>query len=334
MPASEQELTETLRSWLLGQMHVGNIRPGDAIPSIRKVARSHSADHRVVARAYAQLQHEGLVEVRGRSGVFAAPAPTGRAAILRGRGAWLASILGEAWNRQISLAELADLVDRCTRHGLRCACVESTEDHAIAIAAEAAFAFGLETVIHRFEALPDGSAKTAAVDDLEQVIADCDLVLTTVFHARSIAPIAHRVGRPCVAIAINPLLREEIRQRLAKPLTVVVADPLFADRARLYFGDAEMLGTLQLMLADDVDPATLDGRDDVLLTRAARRRLGLAEYHLMGPTTSYIAPESARGIAAAIVRIMLDEDDPGEPGDSVAMHDRLPPGGATGRPGL
>lgn len=306
--ASDRTLADTLRAWLLGQLHVGLVRPGESIPSIREIARSHDVDHRAAARAYAQLQDEGLVEVRGRSGVFAAPAPSSRAAVLQGRRAWLADVLGEAWLRQVSFAELSDLMRRCTRHGLRCACIDGTEDHAVAIAAEAAWGFGLETVVHRFASFADGTPEAAALAGIEDVMVASDFVITTVFHAHAIAPVAERVGRACVAVAVNPALRDSIRARLGQPLTVVVADPGYANRARLYFGDLENVGTLQLLVADDVDASTLAGRDDVLITRAARRRLGLEETHLTSQAITFIAPESAHAIGSAIISIVLNED--------------------------
>ncbi|NNC32700.1 GntR family transcriptional regulator [Longimicrobium terrae] len=51
----------------------GAAAAGDRLPSIRALWREMGVDHRVVAQAYRILEDEGLVEVRGRSGVYLAP---------------------------------------------------------------------------------------------------------------------------------------------------------------------------------------------------------------------------------------------------------------------
>jgi DNA-binding transcriptional regulator YhcF (GntR family) len=63
-----QDLRKELTSYLL----MGQLKPGDRLPSIRALAREKKLDHRIVANAYRSLAKEGLVEIRGRSGVVAA----------------------------------------------------------------------------------------------------------------------------------------------------------------------------------------------------------------------------------------------------------------------
>ena len=122
----EQDLTDRLRDRLLNALHVGRIRPGDRLPSIREVARDTGEDHRAVAASYRVLQEEGLVEVRGRSGVYVAQQERLGGELLAETARWLAGVMTDAWRRQIPLAELHDLLRRCTAQTrLRVACVES-----------------------------------------------------------------------------------------------------------------------------------------------------------------------------------------------------------------
>jgi GntR family transcriptional regulator len=50
----------------------GAIRVGDQLPTIRKVAEELAMNPNTVARAYRELEHEGVVEVRHGLGVFVA----------------------------------------------------------------------------------------------------------------------------------------------------------------------------------------------------------------------------------------------------------------------
>ncbi|HYW07386.1 MAG TPA: GntR family transcriptional regulator, partial [Longimicrobium sp.] len=68
-----ERLVDVLRERVLGGIHTGRLDTGDRLPSYREVTEQTGVtDLRTVARAYAVLEREGLVEVRGRSGVFVA----------------------------------------------------------------------------------------------------------------------------------------------------------------------------------------------------------------------------------------------------------------------
>ncbi|MCD9032915.1 GntR family transcriptional regulator [Luteimonas sp. Y-2-2-4F] len=50
----------------------GQLRPGDALPSVREVAAAHAINPMTVSRAYSQLEAEGvLVRLRGKGMVVA-----------------------------------------------------------------------------------------------------------------------------------------------------------------------------------------------------------------------------------------------------------------------
>ena len=56
----------------------GQLRPGDALPSVRDVAATHAINPMTVSRAYSQLETEGvLVRLRGRGMSVAARATDG-----------------------------------------------------------------------------------------------------------------------------------------------------------------------------------------------------------------------------------------------------------------
>ncbi|HRJ21429.1 MAG TPA: GntR family transcriptional regulator [Bryobacteraceae bacterium] len=51
-------------------VETGALRPGDQLPGIRRLAESVVMNPNTVAKAYRELEHEGLVELRQGSGAF------------------------------------------------------------------------------------------------------------------------------------------------------------------------------------------------------------------------------------------------------------------------
>jgi GntR family transcriptional regulator len=60
----------------------GAIRPGETLPSIRTLAEMLRVNRNTVAKAYAELEHEGVIETLPGRGAFvsAQPSPYGRRA--------------------------------------------------------------------------------------------------------------------------------------------------------------------------------------------------------------------------------------------------------------
>lgn len=286
-----------LRYHIIGQIHVGLLRRGDALPSIRRVAHETGADHRAVAAAYRALAAEGLVEIRPGSGVYLAgadgpPPPAGA-------GAWLGELLMGGWTRRTSRAGMGDAVARVTSARVRCAVVESNEDHLVAIAAELAGDFSLEVAPVLVSPAGEGASAIAAT------AADADVVVTTAFHEALGRAAAARAGKPCVVVKVNPAFSAAVGRMLAGNVTAVIADPRFAARGRAHLEVTPHRGSVRFVLADELSgpperSPELRGQA-VLITRAARRRLGLPEYHLIPPPTPYLAPDSARELCDAIV---------------------------------
>ena len=49
---------------------IGALRPGDQLPAIRRVAEDLVINPNTVAKAYRELEHEGVIELRQGSGAF------------------------------------------------------------------------------------------------------------------------------------------------------------------------------------------------------------------------------------------------------------------------
>lgn len=61
---------DTVRSRLLSALHVGRLRPGQRVMSVRRLAHMIGVNRKAVHRAYTELAREGFLEVRPGSGTF------------------------------------------------------------------------------------------------------------------------------------------------------------------------------------------------------------------------------------------------------------------------
>jgi len=64
-------------------LETGALRAGDQLPAIRKVAEDLVMNPNTVVRAYRELQHEGIIELRHGSGAYVSERATGPARVTR-----------------------------------------------------------------------------------------------------------------------------------------------------------------------------------------------------------------------------------------------------------
>ncbi|MBW3629363.1 MAG: GntR family transcriptional regulator [Gemmatimonadetes bacterium] len=134
---TERDLAELLRDRVVGGLHRGTLHGGDRLAGVRETARETGLDPRTVVRVYRELEAEGLVEVRGRSGVYVAPQERRAGEMLPETMRWMTGVIVESWRRMIRIPELPEFVRRCTSaERARCALVESVEDAARAYTLE------------------------------------------------------------------------------------------------------------------------------------------------------------------------------------------------------
>jgi GntR family transcriptional regulator len=90
-----------------------SVAPGDLVPSVRELARDLTINHNTVARAYRELQSQGiLAPVRGTGLEITPQAPKrcqqDRIGLIRAR---LRSVLDEARQSQLEAGEIRELVE-------------------------------------------------------------------------------------------------------------------------------------------------------------------------------------------------------------------------------
>ncbi|MGO8757891.1 MAG: GntR family transcriptional regulator [Terracidiphilus sp.] len=71
-PSSGVPIYLQLMEQIKHAVDTGAIREGEQLPTIRKVAEELAMNPNTVARAYRELEHEGVIEVRHGSGAFIA----------------------------------------------------------------------------------------------------------------------------------------------------------------------------------------------------------------------------------------------------------------------
>jgi len=78
-PQATEPIYRQIAEQLRRLVSAGQLRGGDALPSVREVASTHAINPMTVSRAYSQLEAEGVLErLRGKGMVVAASAGTRR----------------------------------------------------------------------------------------------------------------------------------------------------------------------------------------------------------------------------------------------------------------
>lgn len=301
MPGSAG-ITERLRDRLVGDLHLGRLHSGDRLPAVREVAAELGVGVRAAVRAYRELEREGLVEIRSRSGVYVAPQERLSAELLEETARWLAETLVEAVKRRIPIPHLPELLRRYTGSVRpRCVLLESTEDHLTILGAELRDEFGFDV-----EEVNLGSGHWTEAG-VAGAVEEADIAVTTTFHAAEARGTAERVGTPLVIVTVHPEIAATLERRLSEgSLTVVCADPAFGERVVAIYAD-RFPNEIRVVPATDREAVRgLGPADPVLLTLAARQHLGSTELRMLLPHSPSISPESARELAEILVRFNID----------------------------
>ena len=292
----------TLRDRITRAMHQGRLQPGTRLPSARNMAEDLGVDRRCVLAALRALAADGLVELRARSGVFAARPPRVSGAPkssvdARAEGAlldFLARGVAAGWG-------VSDLVEalsaRLRRAPLRTACVSDNADQGAALCAEARRTYGLSTSWVDAHTIADDRA-------LPQAARSAQLVLTSAYHAAAAHRVANRVGAPVTMVTPRADLSATLLDAVARePVYFVGTDPRFAQAMARHFADAPPEHCRPIILGRD-DVRGVPRHAAVYLMPSAEARLGGVppSWRLL-PRTCAFSAESARQVVSAILRV-------------------------------
>jgi DNA-binding transcriptional regulator YhcF (GntR family) len=290
------DIADVLRRRIVADLHLGRLKPGDRLPSLRTIAREMNVSIRTAARGYALLERDGLVTVRGRSGIYLV-APFAVEIKLEEPLAWYAEMLKDAWSRRIALMDVTQMLSELVEHPMTVACVESTEDHMIAFCAELGEDFSLTT--SSVKLTPTGASVDGIDMSVEDALSGVDFIVTTAFHASDVYAAAESLSKPVVIVSVNETLVETFENELsAGAITIIADDPAFVERFRMYLSERfRNRGDLRIytMTAVRDDPSIATG-STVLYTRAARKRLNAEEFHLLPRPVAFLSDRAAQKV--------------------------------------
>lgn len=293
------DVTAALRQRLLSGSHLGLIRSGERLPSVRDLAREFAVDNRTVLAAYRTLEREGLVELRQRSGIFfGPPAVAASHAGLTRQGEWARDVLLQGLSRGTPIPDVpGELARHFATVRLRGACIECNDDQIAALVSELSSDFGFDAKGYNVdELLADAGAAST--------LSEFDLIVTSPFHAGEVQELAVRVRKPWIAISYRSDVFAEIARLLpATPVYFVLTDKRFAAKLVKIYAATPGADHLHLVLQgrDDVDAIPLSA--PTYLSRTARERL--ATHPLLDrvmPETRIFSSDSAREILTFLVR--------------------------------
>jgi DNA-binding transcriptional regulator YhcF (GntR family) len=293
------QLADLLRQRFFSGLHLGLLRPGSRLPSTRELAIELGVDRRLIVQAYRELEREGLVELRQRSGIYFGPRAPGRAgARLSPPAEWAVEVFARGLEMGIPAPQLGDhLGAYLATLRLRACCIECNEDQIGALRAELEADYGLETTGAEVDALLAEPSPPAA-------LRRADLLVTTTFHAGEVQELAARAGRPWIAVELRTDIYAEVSRLLeGSAVYFVVRDARYAEKLRRIFASTAGAGNLRALVVDRDDVGAIPDGAPAYITRAARARLGPSPLlERVMPEERVFATASAREILTLIVR--------------------------------
>lgn len=292
------DIATQLRQRLVAELHLGLRRPGDRLPSTRDLARELQADPRVVLAAYRELEDDGLVEFRPRSGVYVAEsALTGRSSLPR-LAAWALEIFVEGLGRGVPAPELPERLRRCLETlRLHATCIECNLDQLHSLCHELHRDFGLDTTPLELDAL------NADGEDARAILRRTDILVTTSLHAADVKRAAERVGKPWFAITIGSELISEMTRLLRDgPVYIIGTDERVRGKMRTIFQPVSGSENLHVMIVGQDDLGAIAPDAPTYVMKRVRDVLGalpnLAHLH---PMDRVFSRESARELLGFIL---------------------------------
>ncbi len=196
-----ESLLEQARGQILAALHAGLLRPGERLPSLRRVARISGLNVKTVMRVYAQLQDERLVVLRSGSGAFVTeqvqeelqPAHALRLVRLVRR------TLDEASAMNLTPGAYEDLVHRVVaRNALKHRAVAVLECNAEQVRLFSQEINSRIGVTARPILLSEAAERPVAA-----IIRSCSILTVTNFHLDEGRQIAERFRKPLVLLRLN-----------------------------------------------------------------------------------------------------------------------------------
>lgn len=248
-------------------IHLGLVKPGDRLPSLRAASSEFGVDQRLVLAAYRELEQEGVVVMRPRSGIYVAPDP--QAAVVIPSGArWMSEMFLQGFARGVPPNALGPMLTcAVSSQPLTAACLECNADQILWMASQLRNEFGLSTTWVETGELESQTA----VDRLRA----SHFIVTTSFHAAEARRVGEQYGLPVVVATAGRDGITQIRAELGRgPVYFIGTDARYAQKLLEASDSTRWMSNLRPLVADRLHPTAIPPGAPVVVTQAVAEILG------------------------------------------------------------
>ncbi|HUF22368.1 MAG TPA: GntR family transcriptional regulator [Burkholderiales bacterium] len=295
----KSDIVRTLRQRILRALQIGAVMPGDRLPSTRELAAEMTVDARAVAAAYRELENDGLVEMRRRSGVFVAKAAkTWRSRPLPSV-PWMADVLAAGIARGVPVSELPELFAMAFDRGrIRAAVIATSRDQADGLQRELQEDFGLDVRTVLGELIEPRRP-------LPRAIHRAHLLVSTEALATQVGALAARLGKTHIKLTVRfDLFETEWGALRGLDAFVLVSDAHFGTEVRNYLAGTGAADRVRVLTIGIHDLTVIPPDAIVYATQAARKHLGRTRMPAgLLPPARVISEQSARAVLEAMLSL-------------------------------
>lgn len=259
--------TEKVREHLMTSLHLGRLRPGDRVASVRRLADITGLNRKTVHRAYGALAKEGFLAVRPGAGTFVAE----HSHVLRSEDALMHAVnrcRAEAHALGLSTAAFSDFLQGALNgglHGLPVVIAECNREQIEMIGRDVRAGLGVD-------------ARPVLLDELladpAGTLAGAWGVVTTDCHRPEVEAATRAVGLPVYRVALDPEFPATIlRWARSRNVVVAVGDDRFAQVFMRFLGQLgatqDTLGRIRIVLPARLRDALRAAGDDAVVLVSA-----------------------------------------------------------------
>ena len=299
---------DKVREHLMTSLHLGRLRPGDRVASVRRLAGITGLNRKTVHRAYVALVKEGVLDVRPGAGTFVAQAQDPH----RRQDALMHAVnlcRGEANALGLTSSAFADFIQGALNGGLKglpLVIVECNREQGEMIGRDVRAGLGV-------------NARPVLLDELAtdpaRALAGAWGVVTTDCHRPEVEAVVRTVGLPVYRVSLDPEFPLTIlRWARSRGVVMVVDDDRFAGVFVRFLGQLgagpEVTARVRIVLPARLRSAMMAAGDDAVVLVSplvhdevesklpAQTRQLSAHWHLAQGTLERLRAEIAYDLAA------------------------------------